>query len=77
MSAIADLENVSPRCGVPGARSTPVAYVALLPFPLHSALLRYSWSGGSENATRRICCQIILPTGPWKIPPGAIIVPLF
>lgn len=39
-------------------------------------LLRYSWSGGSENAARRICCQIILPTGPWKISPGAIIVPL-
>lgn len=40
--------------------------------PLHG----YSWSDGSENATRRICCQIILPTGPWKISPGAIIVPL-
>lgn len=32
-------------------------------------------SDGSENATRRICCQIILPTGPWKIFPAAIIVP--
>lgn len=90
-AAIAKPENVSPRCGASGCTRHPCPAVAAVALPPFSAplLLRYSWSAGSENATRRDATHLLpnyFAHGSVKNsaalaslpppPPGAIIVPL-